>query len=95
MDRMDTKQRLAYIEWSDRGGDWEGEYTYAGARGRSVIDYIIVNETARDKIKRMEVGERIDSDHMPLIITIEGEYGRRKKEKEEKEEERRKEIKKQ
>lgn len=27
-------------------GDWDGEYTYVGARGCSVIDYSIVNESA-------------------------------------------------
>lgn len=25
-------------------GDWEGEYTYVGARGSTVIDYIVASE---------------------------------------------------
>jgi len=35
-----------YILNGTTRGDWEGEFTYAGARGSSVIDYIMVNEKA-------------------------------------------------
>ncbi|XP_024887566.1 trichohyalin-like [Temnothorax curvispinosus] len=49
-------------------GDEEGEYTYTGGRGEIVIDYIIGDEEVREKVERLEVGERIDSDHHPLIL---------------------------
>lgn len=35
---------------------------YIGGRGESVIDYIITDERAREKIERMEVESRVDSD---------------------------------
>lgn len=34
-----------------------------------MIDYIIVNEKALDSVKNLEIGEKIESDHMPLILT--------------------------
>lgn len=37
-----------YILYGTSKGDWEGEYTYAGARGSSVIDYALVNEKMYD-----------------------------------------------
>ncbi|KAH0821274.1 hypothetical protein GEV33_001517 [Tenebrio molitor] len=55
-------------------GDEKGEYTYIGSRGETVIDYVMVNEEAWDKIEEFKVGERVESDHMPLenIWTEEG-----------------------
>lgn len=44
-------------------GDEEGEWTYTGGRGSSVIDYVLEKEDTRERVKRMEVGERVDSDH--------------------------------
>ncbi|XP_076291061.1 uncharacterized protein LOC143214209 [Lasioglossum baleicum] len=54
-------------------GDEEGEWTYAGGRGNSVIDYILGNEETREGVEKMEVGERIDSDHAPLTVWVKGE----------------------
>lgn len=53
-------------------GDREGEFTYTGGKGSTVIDYIIGDRETREKVKRMRVGDRIDSDHHPLEIWIEG-----------------------
>lgn len=47
-------------------GDWEGEYTYVGLRGSSVIDYAIVNENVYDKVVEFRIDVRVDSDHLPL-----------------------------
>lgn len=44
-------------------GDEKGEYTYVGSNGDTVIDYVIAGEKVREMIKRLEVGDRIDSDH--------------------------------
>jgi len=49
-------------------GDWEREYIYVGARGCSVIDYIIVNEYVQEDVIEFKIGERVDSDHMPLTL---------------------------
>lgn len=38
---MDTRERILNGAM-DR--DWEGEFTYVGARDNTVIDYVIVNE---------------------------------------------------
>lgn len=37
-------------------GDEDGEWTYTGARGESMIDYIIVEKDLAGDIRRMEVG---------------------------------------
>ncbi|EZA51889.1 hypothetical protein X777_09582 [Ooceraea biroi] len=69
-------------------GDEEGEYTYIGQRGQTVIDYVIVDGGMRNKIERMEVGERVESDHMPIVVTVKeggwkrgGRRGRREEER--------------
>lgn len=65
-------------------GDWEGEYTYVGIKGNSVIDYIIVNERLINNIKNFRIGERVDSDHMPLELRIiEGKGSTEEEDKEE------------
>lgn len=53
-------------------GNKEGEYIYIGARGCTIIDYIIVNETCINKVINFKVDniDRIDSDHLSLILTI-------------------------
>lgn len=51
----------------------EGEYTYVGKRGSSVIDYIIGNQEAIEYIRKMKIGHRTESDHLPLELEIEGE----------------------
>jgi len=59
-------------------GDKEGEWTYTGSRGKSVIDYVIINEKIREKIMTLEMGDQVDSDHHPVIIKL---TGGKKKEK--------------
>jgi len=51
-------------------GDWEGEYTYVGARGSTVIDYVIVNEKAHNIILDFKIEDRMDSDHVPLCLNM-------------------------
>ena len=64
-------------------GDDEGEWTYTGGRGNSVIDYVLENEDTRERVERLEVGDRVDSDHHPVAVWLRGEgrerSGRRKK----------------
>ena len=52
-------------------GDEEGEWTYLGPRGESVIDYGIVNVAGREYVSKMKIGRRVESDHQPLIINLE------------------------
>ena len=46
-----------------------------GPNGKSVIDYVIGNEEVGEEIKKLEIGERMDSDHMPVIVWIGGKGG--------------------
>lgn len=68
-------------------GDKEGEYTYVGPRGNTVIDYVIINDSAYNLIDSFKVDERVDSDHVPLITWLKEEEKKRKEMAEELEEE--------
>lgn len=57
-------------------GNEEGKYTFTGRRENTVINYIIVDIGVKDKIKRVTVGDRIDSDHHPIEVWLEGEVRR-------------------
>lgn len=47
--------------------DEGGEFTYVGARGTSVIDYLLVNTEGWELLEEFKVESRIESDHMPLV----------------------------
>lgn len=79
--KLDREGRilLEFIEergWSNYNGvvqgDEEGEFTFTGRRGSTVIHYIIGDSEVRDKIVRMTVGDRVDSDHHPVEVRLEG-----------------------
>lgn len=42
---------------------------YIRAKGKTTIDYLLLNENGKSLIKKIIIGERIDSDYMPLEIT--------------------------
>jgi exonuclease III len=54
-------------------GDEEGNWTYTGGRGESVIDVILVNEEMEEDVESLEIGEQVDSDHHPVIIRLKEE----------------------
>ena len=54
-------------------GDEEGEFTFVGSRGHSVIDYAITNEAAWKIIGDFKVVERVESDHLPICIRLQTE----------------------
>lgn len=76
-------------------GDEDGEFTYIGPKGASVIDYAIVNENCMEFVNSFKVEERVDSDHMPLRLEImnskqkEERKGKKSQQEEEEKEERR------
>jgi len=35
-----------------------------------VIDYVLGDEEMREKVINLKVGERIDSDHQPVVVRI-------------------------
>ncbi|XP_014216418.1 golgin subfamily A member 6-like protein 22 [Copidosoma floridanum] len=49
----------------------EGEFTYVGSRGELVIDYAKGCQEALDQIKEIKIGQRTESDHMPLEVYLE------------------------
>jgi len=51
-------------------GDWDGNFTYVGARGNIVIDFVIANEAVFNKIIDFKILERVDSDHLPLQLRL-------------------------
>lgn len=65
-------------------GDWEGEYTYAGARKCTVIHHAFTNEKVLEKVIEFKVEKRVDSDHLTIVVELEEEEIRRGKKEEEK-----------
>lgn len=66
-------------------GDEKDEFTYVDPRGCSVFDYVIENENCIEIVSNFKIGERIDSDYMPLLLKLEN--GSSREENEEKKEE--------
>lgn len=60
--------------------DEEGEWTFMGGKGNTVIDYAIGNVETWEGVEKIEIGEKIDSDHHPVIVWVKGN-GRRIKSK--------------
>lgn len=61
-------------------GNEEEEYTFIGGRGDTVIDYVVENREVKERIIKIKIGDRVDSDHQPVEITMEkGEESRERK----------------
>lgn len=56
----------------------EGEWTYIGEIGLSVIDYVISNEKAMEEVIKVEEGNRTESDHMPVEVELVGRIRKRR-----------------
>lgn len=39
-----------------------------GERRGSIIDYVLRNEKTRERVKRLRVEKKVDSDHQPLTV---------------------------
>jgi len=71
----------------NKRGDEEGELTFVGKLGTSVIDYAICNAETWEEIENMKIADRTESDHRPIELTLEvtmelGEGKGKEKEKE-------------
>jgi len=62
-------------------GDKDGEFTYVGERGSSVIDFVVISEYCREIVNDFKIVGRSDSDHMPLILEMKRIIGREKRKK--------------
>jgi len=60
-------------------GDEEGEFTFTVGKGYTVIDYVIGDEDVRGRIKRLRIGDRIESDHHPVEVWVEGKVERKRR----------------
>lgn len=79
-DKVNNKEGRKLVEWINGNelnilngryeGDEEGEYTYTGYRGATVIDYALVNKYAEEEIREFRIEDRVESDHQPLTITL-------------------------
>lgn len=58
-------------------GDEEGELTFIGGKGNSVIDYVIIYPLVKEEIKCFKVETGTESDRLPLMVEIYGENWRR------------------
>jgi hypothetical protein len=79
IENAEAKELVSLVEergWGVLNGNFigveKGEYTYIGPKGETVIDYVMVNEDAWDEIEEFNVGERVESDHMPLEVRTKG-----------------------
>lgn len=69
------------IENCNLKGDEEEEFVFIGARDSLVIDYVIVNEKLREKVRVFKMKERMESDRAPLSVWLFDGEGNRKEEK--------------
>ncbi|KYN12410.1 hypothetical protein ALC57_15415 [Trachymyrmex cornetzi] len=65
------RERSWSILNGDVKGDKEGNWTYTGRRGVSVIDYVLTDEETREGIEYL-VEDEMDSDHRLLVVTWKG-----------------------
>lgn len=51
-------------------GDEQGEYTFMGHQGVSVVDYALASREMSKFFLDFHVLERVESDHMPICLTL-------------------------
>ncbi|XP_020298257.1 uncharacterized protein LOC109862594 [Pseudomyrmex gracilis] len=73
-------EEMGWTIWNgDTRGDEEGEWTYTGGRGESVIDYVIGEAWLKDEVERMVVEDKVDSDHQPVVVWVRIKGSKRKR----------------
>lgn len=82
-------ERIEEIGWTiwngDIKGDEEEEWTFTGGQGESVIDYVIGEIGIKERIEKLEVADRTDSDYQPIVVWLKGKEERTKREERDKE----------
>lgn len=95
-DKVVNREREELLRWMGeegwgimneaKEGDGEGEMTFTGGRGETMIDYVIGNRPAWENVERLEVGDEVESDHQSVTVWMgEVEEQGRKRDKEEEE----------
>lgn len=83
-------ERLEEIGWALFNGgmkrNMEGNWTYVGAGGQSVMDYVMGNGNVWERVERFEVMNRVESNHMRIMVWVKEDvrsekrkYGREEK----------------
>jgi len=68
---LERLEELGWEIWNGSvKGNEEGELTYTGGNGESVIDYVIGEVGLRDRIERLGVEDKVDSDHHPVVVWV-------------------------
>ena len=48
-------------------GDENGDITYLGGRGETIIDYVLGEWKMKERVEKLKVAEMIDSDHYMVV----------------------------
>lgn len=70
--KMMTKYDMTIMN-GNLEGDWTGEFTHHSYRAMSVIDYAAISRLSEDTVKLFKIGDRTESDHFPMEITLKAE----------------------
>lgn len=58
------------FQWEGGRGCEDGEFTYVGDRGSTVINYILEDGETKERIEKIMIGDKVDSDHYPVEVMI-------------------------
>lgn len=50
--------------------DEKVKYTFTGKKGNTVTDYVIEGQKVRERIVKIKVGSKVESNHQPVEIRI-------------------------
>lgn len=89
-DKVINRLEVELVKWVEeegwgiingvKEGDKEGKVTFTGRKGKTVIDYVMEDRGAWERVERLEVGEEVDSDHQSVWLGRRGKRGKRSKE---------------
>ncbi|CAG5096623.1 Protein of unknown function [Cotesia congregata] len=72
-DTVVNRERMGWIVLNgNKGVKEEGRWTFARGDCRTVVDYGVTNAKTWNEIKSIEIGYRLDSDHQPVLVELEG-----------------------
>lgn len=72
------KERRWEVRNGNTWGDEEGDWTYIGSRITLVVVYVLSNYKAGNKIEKLKIGKRVESDHQPVEVTLKMQRNREK-----------------
>lgn len=96
-DKVANAEGVRFLEMEENGweilngnmeGDEEGEYTFIEGQENSVIEYILIDTKIKDEIKNFRIEERVESDHLPMIVELYEDFTQEKQTEEQTKEKR-------